>query len=205
MTKRLTPRQAEILDFVIECIRANGMPPTIAEIGRRFQIASTNGVNDHLLALEKKGYITRSSKARSIRVTEKASAGLYHTQVGMVPLLGRIAAGSPILAEENVETHLPVAAAHAAAGTFALRVQGDSMIEDGILDGDTIVVDPTRTVGKGDVVVALVDDEATVKHYYRHGDMIELRPANASMEPIFVPAAQVRLQGVVVALQRTIR
>lgn len=205
MAKELTKRQSEILHYIVERIRNDGMPPTIAEIGQRFKISSTNGVNDHLVALERKGYITRTSKARSIHVTEKASAGLYQTEVAMVPRVGRIAAGSPILAEENVSDQIPVAATHARPGAFALEVQGDSMIDDGILDGDTIIVDPTATVRNGDVVVALVHEDATVKRFYRHGDMVELRPANSAMSPILAPAGSVVLQGAVIALQRTIR
>lgn len=204
MAKGLTARQAEILAYIIDRIREDGMPPTIAEIGKEFRIASTNGVNDHLIALEKKGYIERSSKARSIHVTEKASAGLYNTDANALPLVGRIAAGQPILAEENIEERVVFSASVAPAEGYCLRVQGESMIEDGILDGDTIVVDQKREPRQGDIVVALVEDEATVKHWYRHGNMVELRPANSAMESILVPAGSVRLQGVVVALQRSL-
>lgn len=205
MAKGLTRRQKEILDFIIDCIREDRMPPTIAEIGENFGITSTNGVNDHLVALEKKGYIERSSKARSIQVTDKGAAGLYEADAAALPLVGRIAAGSPILAEENIEEYIPVAAAQASPGGFCLTVQGDSMIDDGILDGDTIVIDPQKRVRKGDVVVALIDGEATVKHFYRDGDSIELRPANSSMKPMHFHAREVELQGVVVGLQRTLR
>ncbi|MCP4644720.1 MAG: repressor LexA, partial [bacterium] len=158
-----------------------------------------------LIALEKKGFIERSSKARSIHVTEKATVDLYQSEVGTLPLVGRIAAGHPVLAEENIEERVPVTASQAKTGAFCLRVHGDSMIEDGILEGDVIVVDPSRRPSKGEVVVALVDDEATVKHYHPHGEMVELRPANAAMQPILVPARSVKIQGVVVALQRTLR
>lgn len=202
MAKGLTRRQREILHFIIESIRDQGYPPTIAEIGEQFGIASTNGVNDHLLALEKKGYIERSSKARCIRVTEKAEAGLYRSEVGMVPLVGRVAAGQPILAEENIEAHIPVSAAQAKNSAYCLRVHGESMIEDGILDGDIVIVDQKRRPAPGDIVVALLDDEATVKRYYPHGSKIELRPANSAMQPMTLPAGAVQLQGVVVALQR---
>lgn len=202
MAKGLTARQAAVLQYVVECIRDLGCPPTIAEIGQRFGIASTNGVNDHLAALERKGYIERSSKARGIRVTEKAGVGLYRNDVGVAPLVGRVAAGYPILAEENVEGHVAVSAELARKETYCLRVQGESMIEDGILDGDIVVVDKGRQAREGDIVVALVGDEATVKHFHRYGSMVELRPANASMEPIRVPGEEVQLQGVVVALQR---
>ena len=205
MAKTLTKRQREILDFIIMFSKKNGMPPTISEIGRRFHIASTNAVSDHLRALERKGFIQRSSKARSIRLTDKVSAGLYTTQVGVVPLVGRIAAGSPVLAEENIETYVPVAASAAREGVFGLRVQGDSMIEAGILAGDIIIVDPDVSPNQGDIVVALVDDEATVKRYYRHGDLVELRPANPAFKSLFFPADVLQVQGVVIALQRSIR
>lgn len=205
MARGLTKRQAAVLQYIIRCIRDNGMPPTIAEIGQKFGISSTNGVNDHLVALEKKGYIERSSKARSIHVTEKAAAGLYQSDVGALPLVGRIAAGQPILAEENVEGYVPVSTSMVRPGSYCLKVQGDSMIEDGILDGDVIIVNPELRPKSGDIVVAIVNDEATVKRYFRHGDMIELRPANAAMQSFLVPARTVQIQGVVVALQRTIR
>lgn len=204
MARELTRRQAAILQFVIESIRDRGWPPTIAEIGAAFDIASTNGVNDHLIALEKKGYIERNSQARGIRVTEKASAGLYHQHVGTLPLLGRVAAGQPILATENIEDHIPVAPAMARNRGYCLRVQGESMIEDGIFDGDIIIVDQERRPRPGDVVVALVGDDATVKRFFPKGKEVELRPANKTMQPIVVPAGEVELQGVVVGLQRTL-
>ena len=187
MAKELTKRQREILDYVIECVRDRGMPPTIAEIGEEFGIASTNGVNDHLVALEKKGFIER---------TDKAAIGLYQSDVGVLPLVGSVAAGMPILAEENIEGHVPVDSSMAQRKAFCLRVRGDSMIEDGILDGDIIIVDQGKKAYPGDVVVALVEDEATVKHFYPEGAIIELRPANASMETMRFPARDVSLQGV---------
>jgi len=183
----------------------NGMPPTISEIGRRFKIASTNAVSDHLHALERKGYITRTSKARSIHLTEKVAASVHLTQVAVVPVVGQIAAGVPLLAEENIESHVPVAASTARKGVFGLRVQGDSMIEAGILAGDIIIVDPNISPNQGDVVVALVENEATVKRYYRHGHLVELRPANSAMKSLFYPLEVLQIQGVVVALQRKIR
>lgn len=205
MAKDLTKRQRAILDYIIDCVRERGMPPTIAEIGEEFGITSTNGVNDHLVALEKKGFIERSSaKARGITITEKAAFGLYQSDVGVLPLVGQVAAGLPIYAEENIEGHVPVDAKLAQRKAFCLRVRGDSMIEDGILDGDIIVVDQGKQARPGDIVVALVEDEATVKHYYPRGATIELRPANAAMETMLFPARSVNLQGVVVALQRSL-
>ena len=205
MTRELTRRQAAILQFIVESIRDRGWPPTIAEIGQQFQIASTNGVNDHLVALEKKGYIERSSKARGIRVTEKAAAGLYQQGGGTLPLVGRIAAGQPLFAQENIEDFVTVAPALSRLNGYCLRVQGESMVEAGILDGDVIVVDQEREPRAGDVVVALVGDEATVKHFHPRGNEVELRPANSAMKPLVLPASAVQVQGVVVALQRILR
>lgn len=204
MTRELTRRQAAILQFIVESIRDRGWPPTIAEIGQEFKIASTNGVNDHLVALERKKYIERSSKARGIRVTEKAAAGLYQQGGGTLPLVGRIAAGQPVLAQENIEEFVAVSSALARMKGYCLRVQGESMIEAGILDGDVIVVDQEREPRPGDVVVALVGDDATVKRYHPKGNSIELRPANSAMRPLVLPARDVQVQGVVVALQRNL-
>jgi len=202
MAKGLTNRQEEVLRFIIENIRDNGYPPTIAEIGSEFGITSTNGVNDHLIALEKKGYIERSSKARGIHVTTKAAAGLYKQNAAMIPLLGHVAAGSPMLAEENIETYIPVAATANRDTMYSLRVHGESMIEAGIFDGDIIIVDQARKARKGEIVVALVDDDATVKYYYPQGNVVELRPANSTMDSIMAPIQSLQLQGVVVGLQR---
>lgn len=202
MAKGLTDRQQAILDFIIENIKENGYPPTIAEIGLKFSIASTNGVNDHLQSLERKGYITRSPKARGIHVNRIAAQGLYQSDVGTVPLVGRVAAGYPILAEENIESEVPVAGHLARGKVFCLKVMGDSMIEDGILEGDIIIVDQDKRARTGDIVVALVEDEATVKHWHPKGNIVELRPANRTMQPMVYPAANVSLQGVVVGLQR---
>jgi repressor LexA len=205
MAKRITRRQATILEYVIEFIEEMGFPPTIAEICDHFGVKSTNGVNDHLASLERKGYLTRSSKARSIQITDKARERPFRADVGMLPLVGQVAAGLPTLAEENVESFIPMPLSQAREGGFCLRVNGDSMIEAGILDGDIITVDPTARVRKGAIVVALVDqDEATVKYYYPQGDMVELRPANCEMEPIFVAAESLQIQGVVIGLQRDI-
>jgi repressor LexA len=124
--------------------------------------------------------------------------------VGVLPLLGRVAAGQPILAEENIEDLIPVSSSIASRKAFCLRVQGDSMIEDGILDGDIIIVDQEKRPRTGDIVVALIEEEATVKHYHPRGRVIELRPANATMQPMVYPAQDVSLQGVVVGLQRVL-
>lgn len=204
MAKGLTKRQEAILRFIIESIRDYGYPPTIAEIGEEFGISSTNGVNDHLIALEKKGYIERTSKARGIHVLPKAAAGLYQSEASMIPLVGSVAAGQPILADENIEDYVAVSAALAQPESYCLRVRGDSMIEAGILDGDVIVVDQKKQAKSGDIVVALLGDEATVKRFHPMGQEVELRPENHTMEPIRVMGEEVFLQGVVVALQRAL-
>jgi repressor LexA len=204
MAKGLTKRQRAILEYIVSSIRDESMPPTIAEIGVAFSIRSTNGVNDHLEALERKGYIERSSKARGIRITEKAAAGIYQRDVGTLPLLGRVAAGAPLLAEENIEGHIAVSQDLARRNAYCLRINGDSMIDDGILDGDLVVVDQDKRPSKGDIVVALIEDEATVKRFYLDGDTVELRPSHPVMQPMRFPARSVTLQGVVVALQREI-
>lgn len=206
MTQDLTPRRRAILAYIIEHIQSLGFPPTIAELGTHFGISSTNGVNDHLVALERHGYIERSSKARGIRITEKAAVGLYRNQVGTVPLVGRVAAGQPIFADQNIDDHIPVSADLAKRQAYALRVRGDSMIDAGIFDGDLLIIDQERTVRKGDIVVALVDDEeATVKYYFPNGNIIELRPANCNLQPMKYSANQIQLQGVAIALQRDLK
>ncbi|MFO7775531.1 MAG: transcriptional repressor LexA [Candidatus Hydrogenedentota bacterium] len=202
MARPLTKRQAAILQFIAQTIQDQGYPPTLAEIGAHFGIRSTNGVTDHLVALERKGYLTRSSKARSLHVTEKGVADLYEAEPNTLPLVGRVAAGQPLFAEENIEGRVTVDPAHVREGAFCLRVNGESMVEAGILDGDLIVVDPSRRPRKGDVVVAMVEDEATVKRLYPEGAWIRLEPANSAMHPIVAPAHTVSIQGVVIALQR---
>lgn len=202
MPSGLTKRQRAILEYVADTIEEHGFPPTIQEIGAHFGIVSTNGVHDHLRALERKGYIERSSKARSIRITQKGAAGLMRPEVGTLPLVGRVAAGSPLLALENIEDYVTVSTRLAKRDAFCLRVMGDSMIDAGILEGDIIVVDRGRRPERGAVVVALVDGEATVKYFYPHKDMVELRPANTRLRSVLHPATTVLIQGVVVALHR---
>ena len=204
MTLPITDRQRLILEYIADRIREEEYPPTIQEIGTHFGIASTNGVYDHLTALEKKGYIERSSKARSIRLTQKAMAKLVRSPENTLPLLGQVAAGIPLLAEENIEDYITVAPQIAARDAFCLRIKGDSMIDAGIFENDIILVDRSRRPNRGDIVVALVEDEATVKSFYQQHNRIELRPANALMESLRYPADKVSIQGVVIGLQRTL-
>ena len=163
-------------------------------------IRSTNGVNDHLKALERKGYLTRDNlKSRALRPVDKG--------ITTIPLFGEVAAGQPLLAVENYEEQIKVDRffIDAPERTFALQVKGDSMIEDGIYDGDYVFVRQQQTAHKGDVVVALVDDEATVKRYYPEGDRVRLQPANATMAPIIVDRSSGKalvLLGLVVGVYR---
>lgn len=196
----LTPRQREILDFIEARIASCGYPPTIREIGEEMGIRSTNGVNDHLKALERKGYLKREGlKSRALRpvaVNDAAPEAVNDVQlpsdadVVEVPVLGRVAAGAPILAEEHAEATVQVdrffLGSTGRAPVFALRVSGDSMIEGGILDGDYIFVRKQLEARRGDIVVAMIDGEATVKRFEPHGDEIHLVPENSSMRPIVV-------------------
>jgi len=201
---RLTERQQMVLDFIKSSIEERGYPPTLREIGRFMGIRSTNGVNDHLKALERKGWITREDlKSRALRPVETSS------HIVEVPILGRVAAGQPLLAVENIEGNVKVDRFFIGQSreVFALRVQGDSMIEDGIHDGDFIFVRKQLHAERGDVVVAMIDDEATVKYFHPEKDMIRLEPANPACSPIVVRKEDFRptqILGVVVGLYRRI-
>ncbi len=221
--KKLTKRQRLVLDFIIDHIDEHGYPPTIREIGDHMEIKSTNGVNDHLKALERKGYLSRQdAKSRAIKPIltaegtpiEEASAPSrsgnvipmqsYRKQnmddeyedVQSVPVVGRIAAGKPISAIENTEMILKIGQGMLGKvgmeDVFALVVKGDSMIEDGIFDGDYIFVKKQSDARDGEIIAAMVDGEATVKRLYREGDRIRLQPANSTMEPIYVHAHEAR-------------
>lgn len=220
--QNLTDRQRDILQFIHRSVEDGGYPPTIREIGEAFGIRSTNGVNDHLKALEKKGYVSRGDKkSRALTLTERAlrllgasatdavlPALIPETDLVEVPVLGRVAAGAPILAEENVSDTVHVDSFFLGGTTqkvFALRVSGESMIEDGIFDGDYIFVKKQLTATPGDIVVAMIDGEATVKRYYPEGDRVRFQPANAAMAPIYVHASDFRntqILGVVVGVYR---
>ncbi|MCL2778490.1 MAG: transcriptional repressor LexA [Polyangiaceae bacterium] len=248
----LTQRQQMVLDFIRQSITDRGYPPTLREIGARMGIRSTNGVNDHLRALERKGYLTREDmKSRALRPTAhspmaQAPASMQtpvHTNVvaparghttrvardegpdgsrersyGLLPanddvidvrVLGRVAAGLPLFAEEHVIDTVRVDSGLLKGGhdVFGLRVHGDSMIESGILSGDTIFVRKQLTANRGDIVVALIGDEATVKYYYPEKDYVRFQPANKSMAPILVRASDFKptmLLGVVVGVFRRV-
>jgi len=228
MAELLTQRQREILDFISASIVERGFPPTLREIGEHFHIRSTNGVNDHLKALEKKGHLRREDlKSRAMRpVLPDGSGelvamrrGTFATGTGGVelvsesddmaeiPILGRVAAGQPILAVEQatdtVRVDRVLIGGH--REVFGLRIVGESMIEDGIFDGDYVFVKKTPSAKTGEIVVAMIEGEATVKRYFPEGDRIRFQPANSNMEPIIVRRADfksVDIIGVVVGVYR---
>ena len=238
MPDHLTQRQRDILEFISSSIDQRGYPPTLREIGEHFGIRSTNGVSDHLKALEKKGFLAREDlKSRAMRpmgagsgpsragsVTDlrdirdirdardargmaTAMAPRLGDELCEIPVLGRVAAGQPLLAVENVEDTVVVDRFFIGSSreVFALRVVGQSMIEDGILDGDYVFVRKTPSAARGEIVVAMIEGEATVKRYYPEGDVIRFQPANAAMEPIYVSQSefrQVDILGVVIGVYR---
>lgn len=201
----LTDRQRQVLDFIKSEVRTKGFPPTVRDIGEAVGLSSSSTVHAHLSALESKGLIRRDpSKPRALEVLER-SDNVVHLPVPRnsveLPVVGAVAAGVPILAAENVETTLtlPTELVRDDA-TFVLRVKGESMVDAGILDGDYVVVREQPTAVNGDIVVAMLGDEATVKRYFREADRIRLQPENATMEPIY--ARDVAVVGKVVAVFR---
>jgi repressor LexA len=206
----LTKRQAQTLDFIRQSIEERGYPPTLREIGESMGIRSTNGVNDHLRALERKGYLRREDmKSRALRLVSQEPEPAPNTDETMldVQILGRVAAGLPLLAEDNVVDTVRIDRMLVRGGrdVFGLRVQGDSMIEAGILNGDYIFVRKQASADRGEIVVALIGDEATVKYYFPEKDYVRFQPANAQMAPILVRATDFRptmLLGIVVGVYR---
>ncbi len=201
--RELTKRQQEILDFIRGEIHRCGYPPSVREIGEAVGLSSSSTVHSHLAALETKGFLRRDpSKPRALEVLDyrDSDRGIDYGSVRAVPIVGSVAAGVPLLAAENIEQTMSLPAEMADDSTFILKVKGESMIEAGILDGDFVVVKQQQTAENGDVVVALLDDSATVKTFYREADRIRLQPANSSMEPIY--ARDVSILGKVVALFR---
>ncbi len=204
-SRELTDRQREILDFIRAEIHRRGFPPSVREIGEAVGLSSSSTVHAHLAALEEKGFIRRDpSKPRALEVLDFRDNDLAvdYGQVSAVPLVGQVAAGQPILAAENIEGTMALPTEMAGESTFILRVRGDSMIEAGILDGDYVVVRQQNTATNGDIVVALLDDEATVKRFFKESDHVRLQPENSAMEPI--RTRDVRILGKVVALFRKV-
>lgn len=203
MAKGLTKRQQLILQYIQDYIQKEGFPPSIREIGKDFEIGSLRGVTVHLDALERKGWITRANTPRSIRIVHPSLQA--DTRVVMMPLIGSIAAGVPIEASEHVEDMIPVPAemARHAQNGFLLRVRGDSMTGDGIMPRDLVVIKPQQTANHGDLVAALLGDEATVKRiHFDSNKAVRLMPSNPAYEPIEVKRDDAKVIGKVVGLIR---
>ena len=214
--KELTRKQRLILDYIVHACNENGYPPTIREIGAHFGIRSTNGVNDHLKALERKGYLLRGeAKSRAIRPTQKAMPGPVitsdGTEVHPIPLVGRVAAGAPILAVEESENRVHIGGDLLGAdlnGIFALTVFGDSMIGDGIFEGDILFVRQQQQANPADIVVARIDDEVTVKRYFPENGRVRLQPSNPTHTPTILSREDfldTAIVGVVVGIFRRVR
>jgi len=200
MLPSLTARQKEIYDFLLKAIREKGYAPSIPEIGAKFKITSTNGVSDHLKALEKKGYIRRVGK-RAIDVLSNLGKPML-AAVREIPILGRVPAGKPFLSEENVEGFLTITNDMGSGKLFALQVKGDSMIDAGILEGDRVIVKQQGTAENGEIVCALIEGEATLKRFYKKNGVITLKAENEKYPPITVSQGEFRILGRVIGLQR---
>ncbi len=223
MAKGLTPRQTEIFNYVQECVQ-DGFPPTVREIGNKFDF-SEKAAHDHLNALAKKGYITREEgKPRAIKIKVGAppsvkvadalrskeaysvlqeAMGENQRTIVEIPVYGRVPAGTPLIAYENIEGTLPVPT-HLTKDDvcFALRIIGSSMVGAGILEGDFVIVSAESNVDSGDIVVALIEDEATVRRLFLEGDKIRLQPENPDVKPSVVAAENVSIIGKVIGLHR---
>jgi repressor LexA len=200
MLPELTSRQKAIYDFLLKTIREKGFAPSMHEIGRQFKITSTNGVSDHLKALEKKGYIRRVGKRAIEVVNALGQAAISPTRE--VPVLGRIAAGKPLLNEENFEGTITIPDDIGSGKRFALQVKGDSMIGAGILDGDKVIVKQQGTAENGEIVCAIINGEATLKRFFKKDGVVTLKAENEKYAPIVVSAGEFRIAGRVVGLLR---
>jgi repressor LexA len=201
----LTKRQQEIFDFIKKYTSERGYPPTVRDIGKAVNLASSSTVHAHLSNLEKIGLLRRDpSKPRAIELLDRAVDGVRQiVKPNGLPLVGHVAAGQPIVAEENVEEYIDVPdAAGGQAGEYLLRIRGESMKDAGILEGDMVVVHQQDAAVDGDIVVALVGEEATVKRFFKESDHIRLQPENTAMEPI--RSREVRVLGRVVGVLRKV-
>lgn len=201
---KITDKQREILEYIKETILAKGYPPAVREICEAVHLKSTSSVHSHLETLEKNGYIRRDpTKPRTIEILDDDFA-LTRREMVQVPIIGTVAAGMPILAEENIEDYMPIPAEILPnKEIFMLKVKGESMIEAGIYNNDKVIVAKQSTAENGDKVVALLDDGATVKTFYKEQDHIRLQPENSSMDPIIVD--DVQILGKVIGLFRMMR
>jgi repressor LexA len=201
----LTKRQQEIFDFIKRYSSRHGYPPTVRDIGKAVGLASSSTVHAHLANLEKVGLLRRDpSKPRAIEMLDKAVEGVKSVvRPNGLPLVGQVAAGQPVLAEENIDEYVEVPGlAGGEDGEYLLRVRGDSMKDAGILEGDHVVVRPQSTAKDGQIVVALVGEEATIKRFFKEADHVRLQPENAAMEPI--RSREVSVLGRVVGVMRKV-
>ncbi|SEF42277.1 repressor LexA [Eubacterium ruminantium] len=199
----ISAKQEQILNFIKESIINKGYPPTVRDICTAVGLSSTSSVHAHLNTLEEKGYIRRDpTKPRAIEILDDDGFNLAHRELVNVPVIGNVAAGQPILAEENITEYFPIPPEYLTNNqTFMLKVKGDSMINAGILYGDTIIVEQTNYAKNGDIVVALIEDSATVKTYYKENGHYRLQPENDTMEPIIVD--DLKIIGKVIGLFRS--
>lgn len=189
---RITDKQREILEYIKKEILNRGYPPTVRDICEAVNLKSTSSVHSHLETLEKNGYIRRDpTKPRAIEIVDD-NFNLTRREFANVPLIGQVAAGQPLLAVENIESYFPIPTEFMPnAESFMLKVKGESMINAGIFDGDNILVEKCDNVHNGDIVVALIDDSATVKTFYKEDGHIRLQPENDTMDPIIVPNCKI--------------
>ncbi len=189
---KISSKQQEILDYIKSEILNRGYPPAVREICEAVHLKSTSSVHSHLETLEKNGYIRRDpTKPRAIEICDDTFQ-MVRTEMVSIPVIGQVAAGLPILAEENIESYFPIPSELVPSGdSFILNVKGDSMVNAGILNGDKIFVNSCNSAENGDMVVALVEDSATVKTFYKENGYIRLQPENDSMEPIIVNDCQI--------------
>lgn len=202
MDKELSYRQRQILDCIIRHTETHGYPPTVREIGEAVDLSSSSTVHAHLRALERMGLICRDAVlTRAIRVVTGTAETGRSQQITNIPIVGRVSAGKPQPALQNIEDFFPIPSDILGGEEgFMLRVKGDSMVEDGILEGDLVIVRPQKTAENGETVVAMVEDEATVKHFFRENNRIRLQPANSRMKPMYFD--KVDIIGKVVGLVR---
>ena len=198
---KISKKQLEILEYIKSQILERGFPPAVREICKAVNLKSTSSVHSHLETLEKNGYIRRDpTKPRAIEILDD-SFNLTRREMVNVPIVGQVAAGEPILAQENIENYFPIPTEFMPnSQTFLLKVKGESMINAGILDGDMVLVEQTSTASNGDMVVALIDDGATVKTFYKEEGIFRLQPENDSMDPIIVK--EVSILGKVIGVFR---
>lgn len=189
---KISPKQQEILEYIKAQILERGFPPAVRDICEAVHLKSTSSVHSHLETLEKNGYIRRDpTKPRAIEILDD-SFNFTRREMVNVPILGRVAAGEPILAEQNIENYFPIPMEYMPnKQTFMLKVKGESMVNAGILDGDYVLVEERKTARNGEMVVALVDDGATVKTFYKEEGIIRLQPQNDTMDPIIVRDVQI--------------